>query len=107
MNTWPPPDTEPETRPGVPKVWYWIGAGFAALIAYALITNGTGNEKSLTPSEAFCADLRNGHTLMNLWPRDQDPADYAGDAYGRVSISCPEFLERNRSYFEGWGYTVD
>lgn len=54
-------------------------------------------------SRAFCEDLDNGYTLMNLWPRDMDPAEFADKAWGYIATTCPEHYAPNRDYFDGWG----
>lgn len=107
----PPQQRQPDgfTRVGdalrrIPR-WAWLTAGGVALAIYAVVAN-VGDDRP-TQSELFCSDLRSGLTLLNMWPRDMDPAEFAQVAYGNISTSCPEHLERNRAYFEGWGYTVD
>jgi hypothetical protein len=69
----------------------------------AAITACGGGEEGGPLSRAFCADLDNGLTLMNLWPRDQDPADFASDAWGYIATTCPEHYAPNRDYFDQWG----
>lgn len=82
--------------------------GAVLLIAVAVSGGRSdGGGRNLSPSEAYCKDLRDGATVMNLWDREQDPQDYADDAYGRMSISCSEQLERFRGYFEEWGINID
>jgi hypothetical protein len=73
----------------------------------ALFGMGGSDGSSPSPSEAFCNDLRDGATIMNLWDRETDPEKFAGKSYGRMAISCPEQLERFRGYFEGWGINID
>lgn len=57
-------------------------------------------------SRAFCADLDAGLTLMNLWPRDMDPAEFADDAWGYIATTCPEHYLPNKDYFDGWNKPV-
>jgi hypothetical protein len=75
----------------------WAAVGVVAVLA------ACSSEGSSTPSKAFCADLRDGLTVMNL-RGSQDPKDYASDVYGRVSISCPEMFQRTdvRALMEAW-----
>lgn len=54
-------------------------------------------------AEAFCSDLDDGLTMMNLWPRDMDPEEFADDAWGYVATTCPEHYEPNKDYFDSWG----
>lgn len=74
-----------------------IGAVIAVLVVSAC------GSSSSSVSEAFCGDLDNGLTMMNLWPRDMDPEEFANDAWGYVSTTCPEHYEANREYFDNWG----
>lgn len=78
------------------------------LVITTLLLASCSDDKP-TISEAFCNDLRNGATVMNLYD-GSDPQDYADDVYGRVALSCPEQLDTNeglRSYLESWGITPE
>ncbi len=89
-------------------IWIWLAAIVALAFGAIAFTNRDSDDTdNMTPSEAYCSDLRNGYTVMNLWDRDVDPEKYAGQAFGRMSISCPEQLEKYRAYFEGWNINID
>ena len=129
MSDLPPPDDKPKWAPptraqltgGLAAQWkgrrWWppstaaIIIGVIAILVVAAAVGSSINDddenRKLPPSEAFCKDLRSGLTIVNLWPRDEDPETYAGKAYGRMAISCPEQLERHRAYFENWGINID
>lgn len=111
MTALPPPTLEsPPSRPWYNRVpvWVWIvGVIAIALGVQAVVTGGFIDDDDPSPSEAFCNDLDDGYTLMNLWPRDVDPADFASDSYGRIAVSCPDHLEPNRAYFAQWGIDID
>lgn len=70
-------------------------------VAVAVVVAACGSSSS-SLSEAFCADLDDGLSMMNLWPRDMDPADFAEDAWGYVATTCPEHYGPNRAYFDSW-----
>lgn len=54
-------------------------------------------------SDAFCADLDSGLTLMNLWDRKTEPEEFARKARAYMDLSCPERVEEYREYFQNWG----
>lgn len=86
--------------------------GFAAMAVVLAVGCST---KSDTPvSDAFCADLRSGLTVMNIYggvkAKYPTPADFADAAYGHVKIGCPEQLQSNeglRSFLQAWGINPD
>ena len=55
----------------------------------------------MTLSQAFCKDLRDGLTPMNIYggtKRHFDgPEDFANKIHGMVLLSCPEQLDTNES----------
>lgn len=89
--------------------WWWpmIVAGVLSWITYSVVSGyDSSKANTSTPSGAFCADLRNGLTVMNLWDRKESAEKYAGEVYGRVSISCPEMFSRVdvAALMKAWGY---
>lgn len=70
----------------------------ALVIAVALTACAGGSGSGGMQSELFCADLREGLTLMNLYD-GRDPGDFASLAYGNMAISCPEQLDKYAEYF--------
>jgi hypothetical protein len=81
----------------------------------ALTLVGCADKGSDTPaSDAFCADLRSGLTIMNIYggvrARYDSPADFAQVAYGHALISCPGELTTNeglRTFLQAWGINPD
>lgn len=114
---WDPPKVTPEPASssravqiarrkvvGLPiYAWALIAVLVPAMVVGMVVSSDSGpSRRPDTLSGAFCTDLDNGYSLMNLWPRDQDPKDYASDAWGMIAISCPEHYDRNVAYFEQW-----
>ena len=84
-----------------------LGAVVLTLIVVGAVIDANDDQPGhMTPSEAFCSDVAKGLGPMNLIG-DEDPEDFASDAYGRMAISCPEQLEGWRAYFENWGINID
>lgn len=79
-----------------------MGRILLAAVVLTLGACGDGGRATSSLSRAFCADLDNGLTLMNLWPRDMDPEEFAGDAWGYIATTCPEHYAPNRDYFDSW-----
>lgn len=87
--------------------------GVTLLAAWALI--GCSDDTSDTPvSDAFCADLRAGLTVMNIYQGVKDrydsPAAFAEVAYGHAAIGCPDELATNeglRTFLQAWDINPD
>lgn len=68
---------------------------------------------SLTLSQAFCNDLEDGLTIMNVYGGVSDqftPQEFADYAYGAAAISCPDELKDNeglRTFLEAWDIDPD
>lgn len=78
----------------------------------ALALAGCGESSSTPVSDAFCADLRAGASMVDLAVEYADePGDvFAELAYGHAKISCPDELRTNtelRTLLEAWGFNPD
>lgn len=131
---WDPPSTGPSPEAGdengwrrteEPPIWkqtwrgvpYWIlGLSPVVLImllwvAFADNDSGGGGGPSLTPSLAFCSDVKAGMSPFELYqsvPGNwDDMQDFADDAYGKMAISCDDELEGWRWFFEEWNINID
>lgn len=85
-----------------------------ALLLAAVLTSCGSDDPADKPSTAFCADLKSGLTVFQIYQgvktKYPDPAEYADLAYGFAAISCPEQLTTNedlRNYLDGWGINPD
>ena len=84
-------------------------SGWGVVIAVALLL-GYGalfgrDDPSL--SEAYCNDLKDGHSPNQILGSTYEPDVAADRAYGFASISCPEELRTNemlRTYLDGVGH---
>jgi hypothetical protein len=71
----------------------------ATLVSLLLLVGvSCSSSESLTLSEAFCNDLRDGASLFSLYSvvaRDMSTERFADKAYGYAATSCPEQLTGN------------
>lgn len=85
------------------------------LLALAVLVVAAGCGGSSELGEAFCSDLRAGHSpfqILGESVRDgtYSPEEAADRAYAWAADSCPNQLESNealRSYLEGWNINPD
>jgi hypothetical protein len=83
--------------------------------AVVLLASCSSDGGDMSPSEAFCSDLRSGLSVFQiLQPQVESgrytPEQAADRAYGFAAISCPDELRNNqglRGYLEGWGINPD
>jgi hypothetical protein len=86
----------------------------SSLVGVTLFLAACSSGGDTPASGAFCADLRAGMSMAQIFTsvadRYDSPAEFAAEAYGHAKISCPVLLTANedlRTFLEAWGVNPD